>query len=202
MSSTTLTCEPLNLPNRKTWTRAEFMRMADLGLFADEKFELIEGEITKKMTQNGPHVASIYKTQEVLNRVFGKGYMVRSQAPLALGAANQPEPDVAVVIGSVDDYTPDHPTTALLVVEVSHTTLAQDRAAKAGLYARAGIQEYWIVNISDRVLEVHREPAAMAEQPLGHHYRSITRHTDATSIAPLAAPDAIIAIADLLPQKP
>jgi Uma2 family endonuclease len=105
-----------------------------------------------------------------------------------------------VVVGSARDYARAHPATAVLVVEVSDATLAFDRATKGALYAQAGITEYWIVNLADRVLEVHREPAPMAEQPLGHHYRSITRHTETEHVAPQAATLATpIAVADLLP---
>jgi len=70
---------------------------------------------------------------------------------------------------------------------------------KGSLYAQAGIAEYWIVNLPDRVLEVHREPAPMTDQPFGHHYRSLTRHTEAERVAPLAAPSATAKVADLLP---
>jgi len=77
--------------------------------------------------------------------------------------------------------------------------LAYGRTTKAALYARAGIADYWIINLRDRVLEVHRQPAPMADQPLGHHFRSVTRYTEAEAVAPLAAPNAPVAVADLRP---
>lgn len=190
----------LNLPKRRGWTRAEYECAIDLGLFGpDERLELIEGEIIEKMTHNSPHATGICLAQTAMAQVFTAGYLVRSQLPLAVDALSEPEPDVAVVRGSVRDYARNHPATAVLVIEVSDSTLPMDRTVKASLYARAGIEEYWIVNINDRVLEVHRQPAAMSEQPLGYHYRSITRQTETESIAPLAAPQALIAVADLLP---
>lgn len=187
-------------PARRDWTREEFQRASDLGLFGpEERLELIEGDIYKKVTQNSPHATTVTLAQEALREAFGSHYHVRNQLPLALGERSQPEPDIAVVAGSVRDYARAHPTTAVLVVEVSDTTLAFDRTTKAGLYAQAGIGEYWIVNVLDRVLEVHRQPTAMAAQPLGHHYRSITRHTEGETIIPMAAPDTSIAVADVLP---
>jgi len=192
--------QELPIPARRGLTRAEYECAWKLGVFdPNERMELIEGEIIEKMTQNGPHATSVYLTQMILNRVFSTGYLVRCQLPLGLSEKSMPEPDVAVVSGAPRDYVQAHPTTAVLVVEISDSTLALDRAAKAHIYARAGIAEYWIVNISDRVLEVYRQPTAMAQQPLGHHYRSITRHTDEETIAPIAAPTIAIAIADLLP---
>lgn len=190
----------LALPPRRAWTREEFQRMADLGFFGpEERLELIEGEIIKKMTQNSPPATSITLMQDLFRQMFSTGYVVRIQLPLALGESSQPEPDVAVVTGAVRDYAEAHPTTAVLIVEVSDTTLQLDRTTKAALYARAGIEEYWIVNISERILEVYRQPAAMPGQPLDHHYRSLMRYTETDTVSPLEAPQATIEIADLLP---
>ena len=189
----------LPLSHRWLWTVKEFQRAYDLGVFGfDTRLELIEGEIIRKMPQNEPHSWAIRAMENALRRAFASGHDVRSQLPLVFGVRNKPEPDVAVVIGSFDDYKRKHPTTAVLVVEVSDSTLLQDRTAKAGVYARAGIEEYWIVNLPDNVLEVHRQPAPMADQPLGHHYRSIVRLTSTDTITPLGAPDSAIAVASLL----
>ncbi len=187
-------------PRRRAWTRAEFERLIDAGAFGpDERLELLDGEIITKMTRNEPHAVALRLTDRALNRVFGDGFDVRNQSPLALGEADRPEPDLAVVAGGPRDYLASHPTTALLAVEISDTTLAFDRTFKAGQYARAGIAELWVVNLRDRVLEVFRQPAPMADQPLGHHYRSVTRHTDDEAVAPLAVPNAPVRVADLLP---
>ena len=191
--------ESLPLSHRWLWTVKEFQRAYDLGVFGfDTRLELIEGEIIRKMTQNEPHSWAIRAAENALRRAFVSGHDVRSQLPLVFGIRNKPEPDVAVVLGSFDDYKRKHPTTAVLVVEVSDSTLLQDRTVKAGVYARAGIEEYWIVNLPDNVLEVHRQPAPMADQPLGHHYRSIVRLTAADTLTPLGAPDSVIAVASLL----
>ena len=187
-------------PHRRLWTRAEYERLAEQGIIGpDERLELIEGEIVVKITQNSPHATSIRLILEALRNPFGRGYVISSQLPLNLGSASQPEPDIAVVAGSIRDFTGGHPATAVLVVEVSDTTLASDRTLKAGLYAQAGIEEYWILNLADRTLEVHRQPAPMSERPLGHYYRSVVQYTSEESVSPLAAPDYAVAVADLLP---
>jgi Uma2 family endonuclease len=190
----------LDLPQRWLWTVKEFQRAYDLGAFGFEtRLELIEGEIIRKMPQNEPHTWAIRAVEEALRSAFLPGHDVRTQLPLVFGSRNKPEPDVAVVIGSFNDYKRKHPATAVLVVEVSDSTLALDRTTKAAVYARAGIEDYWIVNLPDGVLEVHRQPAAMTDQPLGHHYRSITRLVPTDIIAPLSLPDAAIAVRGLLP---
>ena len=88
----------------------------------------------------------------------------------------------------------------MLVIEIAESSLRNDRTTKGGLYAMGGIADYWIVNLVDRVVEVHRDPVRMADQPFGHHYRSVTRHPEAATITPLAAPDAAIPVAELLPR--
>jgi Uma2 family endonuclease len=91
---------------------------------------------------------------------------LRIQLPLVLGEYDEPFPDIAVVSGSPRDYLSLHPTTALLVVEVSEASLKTDREVKGSLYAKAGIPEYWIVNLKERVVEVYREPAKDARAVL------------------------------------
>ena len=92
-----------------------------------------------------------------------------------------------------------NPTTALLIVEVSETTLAFDRRHKASLYAAAGIADYWIVNLVQRQLEVYRSPVSDAAQLFGFGYSSRTILDAGDAVAPLAAPKANVAVADLLP---
>jgi Uma2 family endonuclease len=191
------------LPHRRLWSRDEFERAGELGLFGpEERLELIGGEVVRKMTpQKTPHATSIRLAEEVLRRVAGPGFDVRVQLPLALGTHSEPEPDIAVVVGSPRDYEVEHPTTAALVVEVSDTTLTFDRTTKASLYASAGVPEYWIVNLRDHALEVLREPATMADQPFGHHYRSVTRYTESHAMTTLLAQDRPVKVDDLLPRR-
>lgn len=173
-----------SLPERRRWTREEFERAGELGLFQPgERLELIGGEVISKVTpQKSPHATAIRLTTRELERVFSAGHDVRVQLPLALSRFSEPEPDIAVVAGSPRDYANGHPTTAALVVEVADSTLKLDRGPKASLYAQAGIAEYWIINLRDQVLELHREPVASAEEPFGHQYASVTRHPASATV--------------------
>jgi len=184
----------------RKFTRAELERMYDAGiLHPDEKIELIGGElVAKELPMKSAHATAISLCEEALRQVFGKGYVVRGQLPLALSERDQPLPDVAVVEGNIRDFACAHPTRAVLVVEVSEATLRLDRYTKASLYAWAGIPEYWIVNLMEGVLEVFREPAPIAGRPYGYGYRQQAVYRAGESIMPVAQPEAVIAVDDLL----
>lgn len=119
--------------------------------------------------------------------------------PLDLGQTTEPEPDILVVPGSRQQFRSAHPTTADLIVEVSDTNLSYDRHHKAGLYARAGIREYWIVNIPDRRLEVYRDPVPDPTQPFGHRNPTRIDLQPGATVSPLALPAAAVPVTDLLP---
>ncbi|BBM70470.1 Uma2 family endonuclease [Rhodothermus marinus] len=177
------------------WTREAFEKLAEVGLIdPDARLELIDGEILQKMSpQSSRHAAAIRRIEEALRSVFPLDrYDVRVQLPLALDPYSEPEPDVAVVEGTLDDYVEAHPSSAVLVVEVADASLQFDRTRKAALYARAGIPEYWIVNLLDGVLEVYRRPEGDAYQQ-----RMVLRAQD--RVRPLARPEVEIAVAELLP---
>lgn len=179
----------------------EFDRAWSAGVFGpQERLELIEGEVIRKLSpQESPHATATSLVAEALCAAFGVGCYVRTQLPLQLDAYSKPEPDVAVVRGQIRDYARVHPTTALMVVEVSDSTLTYDRDRKAELYAAAGIQEYWIVNLNDRILEVHRQPVEVGSGSSRFGYESITHYSESESVTPLGALDATIAVSDLLP---
>jgi Uma2 family endonuclease len=183
----------------KHWTRQEYDRLADAGILApDERVELLEGEIVTIPPQQGPHAASIGWAEAALRKAFGPAHWIRIQLPLIVDPDSEPEPDLAVVPGSPMEYANEHPRTALLVVEIADSTLERDRAYKSPIYARAGIPEYWIVNLLERCLEVYRDPVT----PPGHpaSYRSSTKLSPSDRIAPLAASPASVSVSDLLPS--
>ncbi len=178
----------------KRWSREEYDKMIEAGVFApDERVELVEGDIIQMTAHNARHASAMRAAEEALRVTFGRAFDVRVQLPLALGPDSEPEPDVAVVRGHWRDYVNAHPTTALLVVEISDSSLDFDRRRKARVYALAGIPEYWIVNLADRVLEVHRDPGA----DVG--YQTQQRLGADQAISPLATPSANIAVKDLIP---
>lgn len=159
------------------------------------RFELIEGLIYEKMSQNDPHITAIAAVQAALQQAFGGEIHLRVQGPLKLGTRSAPEPDVTVLRGTWRDYDgrrPDPLTDVPLVVEVSDTTLAEDQGRKARLYAKHGISEYWIVNLQGRTLEVRRGPRVEAED----WFETLVYREGETAMAN-GKP---VAVADLLPK--
>jgi hypothetical protein len=119
--------------------------------------------------------------------------------PVAALRAFASEPDVAVVSGAPDDYAHAHPSRPVLTVEVAESSLALDRQRKGSLYARAGLADYWVLNLIDRVLEVYREPVADSAAPFGWRY-SRGEVLDASGrVTALAAPGSSIPVLQLLP---
>jgi len=182
----------------RRWRRVEYDRLVDLGMFEGERLELLDGLLVLREPQGSPHAATVSLIGQVVATAFGSGWHPRLRSPLALDDDSEPEPDVAVVAGIPLDYIGAHPSTAALVVEVAESSLRLDRV-KGGLYARAGIREYWIANLVNRTLEVHREPHSAAESTHGWVYRSIELLGPPATVTPLAAPTALIRVADLLP---
>ena len=184
----------LERPATKLWTRDEFCHLDDLGFFApDQRVELIQGEIIDMGSQGSPHYQATDRTMRVLMSIFEPGHWVRNQGPLRLSNVSQPVPDIAVAVGTRDDYD-DHPTTAVLVVEVSDTSLSFDRNQKARMYAQTGIADYWIVNVNNRQLEVRRCPNPESG------YAEVIVLNDTDAVSAVAAAHVSIAVKDLLPR--
>ena len=186
-------------PRTHRWTSAEYRRMVELNLFDGRRVELMDGEVLDMPAQKIFPMAAITLLHEALRQVFGDGYWVRIQGSLDLSPTSVPDPDIAVVQGSPRGCADKNPNTALLVVEVSDTTLAYDRGRKASLYARAGIADYWIVNLIDRRLEVYRNPVPDVSQPHGFGYANKMLLEPNETISPLAVPQAHLRAADILP---
>ena len=181
------------------WTRKEYDRLGELGIFDGEPLELIGGQLIVAEPKSTYHAVGVEMVADVFRRALPPGWVVRTQGPIALDDESEPEPDVAVVPGTHTDYLADHPQRPALVVEVAHSSLAFDRRHKGSLYARGGVEDYWIVNLVDRVLEVYRDPIADASAVYGWRYRSVDRFTPSDTVALLALPAVRIAVADLLP---
>jgi len=185
-------------PHTMLWTRELYAAATESGIFGDRRLELIEGEIIEMSPMSSKHGMVIYLVQKVLERVFTDGYLVVAQTPLALGEASEPQPDIAVYAGSAFDYLDTKPTHALLVVEVADSSLRYDRGQKASLYAKATIEDYWIINLKDGTLEVYHTPVAAPTQPYGYGYKMVSSLKAQNTISPLAAPQAHISVGELL----
>ena len=181
------------------WTRDEYYKMAELGFFDGKRVELIEGEIIEMSPMKSLHATVIRLVLEVMKNVFAKGYIIDSQLPMSFNKNTEPEPDVAIVKGEIKDFTQAHPKTAELIIEISDATLRYDRMKKASLYAKNKIQDYWILNVKDKRLEVYRRPIKDKTMFYGFGYAERLIFTEKDTAAPLAAPDAKIKVADLLP---
>ena len=181
----------------RLWTRDKYYQMAELGFFDGKRVELIEGEIIEMSPMKSLHATALTLLIEVLRLSFSKEFIIRSQLPMSFSRASEPEPDVAVVQGTIRAYTAAHPKTAELIIEVSDSTIRYDRTKKAGLYAKNKIQEYWILNVKNRSLEVYRRP--IRDKKLGFVYTEIQILTEKDSVSPLSAPDAKVKVADILP---
>jgi Uma2 family endonuclease len=177
------------------WNRRDYERLAAKGFFRpDQRVELIEGIIYDMAPQNSHHATALRLTQEALRLTFppSAGYEIRGQLPLALSEDSEPEPDLAVVTGTIRDYSDDHPTTAVLVVEVADSSLLHDRKRKLPLYARFGVGETWLLNLVRRTLEVYRDP-------VDGIYQTRLSLRAGGAVSPLARPDVSLQVADLLP---
>jgi Uma2 family endonuclease len=174
-------------PPRKRWTRDECAALEATGLLSQQQnLELVEGELIDKLGKKRPHVNAPSLLMAWLIRVFGWDF-VNTEAPIDVAPednpTNEPVPDIIVLARPSSEIEKSNPVPAdvRLIVEVSDTTLGFDLMAKASLYARAGIPEYWVLDIAFRRLVVHRNPAS-------GRYSTVTAYSDQESVAPLAAP--------------
>ena len=187
----------------RRFLRDEYYRLAESGILdPHERVELIDGTIVVMSPQNLPHSTSVRLTNMVLTGLFRDTHVVSCQAPISLGDDCEPEPDFALL-------TPAHmqeclrqgsqPTRPDLVLEIADTSLRYDRTEKASLYARAGIPEYWVLDLDSRRLEVRRDPGPESDAVFGHEYRLLRVVHEGERIAPAFAPAGFLSITDLLP---
>jgi Uma2 family endonuclease len=163
--------------------------MVEVGLFRDERIELLQGVLVEMSPQGAKHSATVQRLNKVLLRALDPRAEVRIQSPFAAMDDSEPEPDVAIV--APGDYDEAHPCEAWLIVEVADSSLAKDRGLKAGLYAASSVPEYWIVNLEDRAIEVHWDI-------IGGRYARVAPFRLGESIALQAFPDVQIEVSDIL----
>ncbi len=178
------------------FSRDEYYTLAEQDILEpDERTELIHGRIITHMSpMRRPHSLSVAITADALEIAFRNTGAVEDQLSIHLESGLEPQPDVVVLRGSSRDYLEvPRSTDVLLLVEISYSTLHYDRSTKATIYAENGIVDYWIVNLRARTLEVYR-------QPEGDAYISLRVYDETEAVAPLAAPNAPVRVADLLPM--
>ena len=182
----------------RRWRRVEYDRLVELGVLQGEPIELIGGQLLVAEPQGPYHASTINAVDYALRAVLPAGWIVRLQAPVWLDEESEPEPDLAVVPGRPGDYRDAHPARPALAIEVAETSLGFDRERKGSLYARAGIVDYWVVNLVDGILEIYRDPAPDPQPAFGSRYQSVTRLKPPATVALLGVPSCQVAVAALL----
>lgn len=162
--------KPINAPYIEmegfTWTVKQYNRLIDAGILTpDNKVELLEGSLIKKIAIIESHAACVDGLQEYFYDKYGKQFTLRSENPITLSEKSAPEPDFVVCERREDRYRSSHPVPSQieLIIEVADSTVDKDRNYKSTLYALAGIKEYWIINIRDAQVEVYLNPDAASE---------------------------------------
>lgn len=195
--TTATTLEPVDTVHR--FSVKLYDRMIRDGTLTDEdRVELLEGVVYDKMPHNAPHDHAISQLQLALILMFRGSLIVRTQSSVTF-PSSVPEPDIALLPGPAELYAKVRPTAAdlLLVVEVADTTLARDRGLKQRVYARSRVPVYWIVNLTDGVVEVYTDPRG-GRTPA---YRTRTDYRPGDSIPVVIGRKTVgtIAVSELLP---
>lgn len=182
----------------RRWRRVEYDRLVDLEVFRGEPVELIGGHLVVAEPQGSRHAAALTRVDYALRAVMPAGFFVRPQLPIALDDESEPEPDLAVVAGRPGDYRDAHPVRPVLIVEIAESSLEFDRAHKGSVYARAGIAEYWIVDVVSGVLEVFRDPQRDPTAPFGWSYGTVISLDASATVTPIAFGGRAIRVANLV----
>jgi Uma2 family endonuclease len=188
----TFTQEPTLL---KRWTVQDYHRLSELGILdPNEPTELIAGQITLMAAKGTSHVTSLYLLANALRDRVGSTALIRTQDPIQLDDFSEPEPDLAIVRGTVLDYAQRHPRPSdiYLVVEVADSTLKHDCETKDKIYAQAGITDYWVLDVKNRRLHIFRVPT-----PTG--YTSHLILSEPNQAGPLAFPSILLSLTSILP---
>jgi len=176
------------------FTVADYYRMGELGLFPPgQRVELLEGEIIDMMPIGPFHSGVVNRLTNLFASISNGRWLVTTQNPVRLGRYSEPQPDVVIVSPSADDYTLRHPTPedVLLLVEVADTSLAYDEGDKLAAYGKAGIEEYWLVNLHEPCVQIYRDP-----HYTGYATTTVLKPGDKAS--PAAFPDVQVDITALL----
>ena len=179
---------------RHKFTVDEYHKMAEAGIFTeDDRVELLDGEIVEMTPIGKAHAGRVNRLIRAFSVLLPDRAVVSVQNPIHLSDDSEPQPDFALLAPRRDFYTSALPEAndILLVVEVADSSLGTDRTVKARLYARADIREMWLANLVDQRIEVYRDPS-----PDG--YRSVVSVGPGGTVSPLAFPDIVLMVDDIL----
>ena len=179
----------------KRWTKAEYHELA-AGPLEGKRIYLYRGELIQMSSMGGVHVAGLLNVDDWFHDAFRPEYRVRMQCPLELPDDTVPQPDGAIVT-HVQNARRPHPNRAVLVIEVADSSIELDQEM-AFDYASAEVPDYWLLNMRDREVEAYRDPVPDAASVTGWRYASHQVYREGESVAPLAKPDAVIAVAVLV----
>lgn len=188
---------PVTAPTIR-FTIAEFMKMAEADVFGDRRVELLNGRIYRMRAQRDPHMAAMSKINRALQRVQPDDEWIIIQGTLQLNEFNAPDPDFQWFDVPLGTPQRDRPL-PMLLIEVSHTTYKRDAGVKLRIYAEAGIEDYWIVNLCDDRIEVYRRPQNPSGNLADCRYDSIEHWQRGQTVAPLRRPNLQFRVDDLLP---
>ena len=178
-------------------TVEQYFALVDQGILEEnDRVELLEGVVVAMAPENVWHADGVRRVFRALASAVGTGAFVDQQHCFIAGAHSAPEPDVAVLPGTLEDYSTQHPSCALLLVEVADSSLVQDRLTKAGIYAAAGVAEYWIVARRGDHVQVSSDPIASERR-----YAMVRIARRGETITLSALPDVSVRVDDLLPPQ-
>ena len=151
---------PQPQPRRLRFSVDDYYKMIEMGMIEDyERAEIIDGEMVPKMTIGDRHAWVVDMLARFFVKALPDSVRVCVQNPLHLSDYDEPEPDIVLAdLARYDGKRHPRPEETILVVEVSDVSLRYDRDTKLAMYANAGIEEVWIVNLRDNVIEIHHEP--------------------------------------------
>jgi Uma2 family endonuclease len=178
-------------------TVEEYDQMIENGVFDENDLvELLNGAIVEKMPKGKKHSAATDRIAKFFDRNFGEFIFVRNQNPIWLDEFSEPEPDIVLAVPKADEYENSHPTPdeIYLIMEVSDSTLGYDRETKGAAYARAGIRQYLVLNVREKLLEDYREPSADG-------FQSKQTYRAGQTFNLVAFPDISLNVTDFFPNQ-
>lgn len=177
------------------FTVEEYRKLGEAGILdEDDRIELLDGELVIMSPIGYRHALTINRLIEFFSDRRKDRYIVSAQNPVVIYPASEPQPDIVLVRRSAEVYKTDNPgpSDVLLLVEVADSSLSYDRGAKVRAYGRAGINEFWIVNLTENAIETYRHP-------VGENYQETARFRRGQTVAPLAFPDLEVSVAEIVP---